>query len=52
MKESKAINLSPSDSTSGSAADFKYSMKGKVVSMTYLGKGSIRKEIGRILQED
>jgi F0F1-type ATP synthase beta subunit len=42
MKEGK-------DSTTA-AADFKYSMSGKVISITYLGTGSIHEEIGRILR--
>jgi hypothetical protein len=48
MKESKQITLSSSGSTA--AADFKYSMSGKVISITYLGMGSINEEIGRILR--
>jgi hypothetical protein len=49
MKESKQITLCSSDSTTA-AADFKYSMQGKVISTAYLGAGSIHKEIGRILR--
>jgi hypothetical protein len=49
MKESKAITLGSSDSTTA-AADFKYSMRGKVISITYLGAGSIHEEIKRILR--
>jgi hypothetical protein len=49
MKESKQITLGSSDSTT-IAADFKYSMRGKVISITYLGAGSINQEIGRILR--
>ena len=49
MKESKQITLGSSDSTSA-AADFTYSMQGKVISITYLGAGSIDKEIGRMLR--
>ena len=48
MKERKEITLGLSDSTA--AADFKYSMSGKVISITYLGAGSIHQEIGRILR--
>jgi len=48
MKEGKAITLRPSDSTT--ATDFKYSLSGKVISITYLGTGSINEEIGRILR--
>jgi hypothetical protein len=33
-----------------SAADFKYSIRCKVISITYLGTSSINKEIGRILR--
>jgi hypothetical protein len=32
------------------AADFTYSMRGKVISITYLGTGSINKAFGRILR--
>jgi hypothetical protein len=49
MKESKQITLGSSDSTTA-AADFEYSMRGKVISITYLGAGSIHGEIGRILR--
>ena len=48
MKERKEITLGLSDSTA--TADFKYSMSGKVISITYLGTGSIHQEIGRILR--
>ena len=50
MKEGKQITLGSSDSTSA-AADFTYSMQGKVNSITYLGAGSIHEEIGRILRK-
>jgi hypothetical protein len=50
MKESKQITLGSSDFTTA-AADFKYSMQGKVISITYLGAGSIHKELGRILRK-
>jgi hypothetical protein len=50
VKESKKITLGSSDSTIA-AADFKYSMQGKVISITYLGPGSIHEEIGRILRK-
>jgi hypothetical protein len=49
VKESKGITLSSSDSTT-TEADFTYSMKGKVISITYLGPSSIGEEIGRILR--
>jgi hypothetical protein len=49
MKESKQISLGSSDSTTA-AADFKYSMRGKVISITYLGP-SIDQEIGQILRK-
>jgi hypothetical protein len=42
--------LGSSKSTSITAADFKYSMRGKVISITYSGTSSINKEIGRILR--
>jgi hypothetical protein len=42
------IALGLSDSTA--AADFKYSMSGKIISITYLGTRSIHQEIGRILR--
>jgi hypothetical protein len=45
MKESKAITLRWSDSTSV-LADFKYSMRGKVISITYLSGSSIDKKLG------
>ena len=48
MKERKEITLGLSESTA--VADFKYSMSGKVISITYLGTGSIHEEIGRILR--
>jgi hypothetical protein len=50
MKESKQISLSSSDSTIA-PADFKYMMRGKVISITYLGAGSIHEEIVRILRK-
>ena len=50
VKESKQITLGSSDSTAA-PADFKYSMRGKVISVTYLGQGSIHEEIGRILRK-
>ena len=49
MKESKQITLGSSDFTT-TATDFTYSMQGKVISITYLGAGSIHEEIGRILR--
>jgi hypothetical protein len=48
VKEGKQITLSSSDSTT--STDFKYSMSGKVISITYLGMSSINEEIGRILR--
>jgi hypothetical protein len=48
MKEGKEITLGLSNSIA--TADFKYSMSGKVISITYLGTGSIHEEIGRILR--
>jgi hypothetical protein len=48
LKEGKQITLSSSDFTT--ATDFKYSMSGKVISITYLGMSSINEEIGRILR--
>ena len=50
MKESKQISLGSSDSTTV-PTDFKYRMQGKVITITYLGAGSIHKEIGRILRK-
>jgi hypothetical protein len=50
MKESKRITLGASDPTTV-ATDFTYSMQGKVISITYLGCGSIHEEIGRILRK-
>jgi hypothetical protein len=50
VKESKQITLGSLDSTTATA-DFKYSMRGKVISITYLGAGSILEEIGRILRK-
>jgi hypothetical protein len=49
VKESKQITLGSSDSTC-TTTDFKYSMSGKVISITYLGTGSIHEELGRILR--
>ena len=49
MKESKQISLGSSDSTT-TAADFKYSMSGKVISITYSGPGSVDQDIGRIMR--
>ena len=49
MKENKQITLDSSDSTTN-AADFTYSMRGKVISITYLGTGPIHEELGRILR--
>jgi hypothetical protein len=50
MKQSKQISLSSSDSTTA-PTDFKYSMLEGVISITYLGSGSIQKEILRILRK-
>jgi hypothetical protein len=49
MKDSKQITLGQSEATSA-AEDFKYSMRGKVISITYLGSASIHEEIGRIMR--
>jgi hypothetical protein len=49
VKESKKITLGSSDSTA-TQADFTYSMQGKVISITYLGAGSVQKELARILR--
>jgi hypothetical protein len=49
MKESKQITLGSSDSTTD-AGDFRYSMQGKVISITYFGAGSVHEGIGRILR--
>src|SRR5580693_3339497 len=48
MKEGNQITLGLSDSTA--TADFNYSMSGKVISITYLGTGSIHEESGRMLR--
>jgi hypothetical protein len=50
MKESKQITLGSSESTTV-PTDFKYRMQGKVITISYLGTGSIHKEIGRILRK-
>ena len=42
--------MGSSELTSSTAPDFKYSMRANVISITYLGTGSIHKEIGRILR--
>ena len=47
-KNGKEISLGLSESTTSS--DFKCSMSGKVISITYLGAGSIHEEIERILR--
>jgi hypothetical protein len=49
MKEPNAITLNSSDSTS-TPADFKYSVHGKVISITYSGPGSVNQEIVRIMR--
>jgi len=49
VKESKKITSGSSDSTTA-AADFTYAMSGKVISITYLGAGTIHEEIRRILR--
>jgi hypothetical protein len=43
VKEGKQITLSSSNSIT--ATDFKYSMSGKVISITYLGMSSINEEV-------
>jgi hypothetical protein len=48
MKKGKEITLVCR--TPPQRADFKYSMSGKVISVTYLGTGSIHEEIERILR--
>jgi hypothetical protein len=48
VNDGKEIILGLADSTTG--ADFKYSMSGKVITITYLGAGSIHEKIGRILR--
>lgn len=45
MKEVKQITLASLDSTTV-ATDFKYTMSGKVILITYLGTGYIHQEIG------
>jgi hypothetical protein len=50
MKESKAITPGGSSDSTTTTDDFKYSMRGKVISITYLGSGSINQEIARILR--
>ena len=42
--------MGSSDSTSSTAMDFKYSMRAKVISITYSGPGSVSQEIGRIMR--
>ena len=49
MKENKQITLGSSDSTTV-PEDFKYSMQGKVISITYSGTDSINEKIERILR--
>jgi hypothetical protein len=49
VKESNKITLGSSDSTT-TAADFTYSMQGKLISITYLGASSIHEELARILR--
>jgi hypothetical protein len=46
----KARKQSTFSSDSKGAADFKYSISGKVISITYSGPGSINQEIGRIMR--
>jgi hypothetical protein len=50
MKESSQITLGSSESTT-SATDFTYSMRAKVISITYSGTGSINDKIERILRK-
>jgi hypothetical protein len=50
VKQSNAISLRSSEETTV-PEDFKYSMRAKVISITYLGTSSIDKEIGRILRK-
>jgi hypothetical protein len=49
VKESRQITLGSSESTNNTA-DFTYSMRGKVISITNSGPGSINQEIGRIMR--
>jgi hypothetical protein len=51
VKESRQITLGSSESTSGTATDFTYSMRAKVISITYSGEGSINEKIERILRK-
>lgn len=50
MKKTRQITLGSSEST-GAPADFTYSMRAKVISITYSGEGSINEKIERILRK-
>jgi hypothetical protein len=45
MKQSKQISLGSSNSTTV-PTNFKYRMQGTVITISYLGAGSIHKELG------
>jgi hypothetical protein len=47
MKQGKEITLK---SDAATTSNFTYSMQSKLISITYLGPGSIHEEIGRILR--
>jgi hypothetical protein len=51
VKKSRQIALGSSESTGSTAADFKNSMRGKVISITYLDASSINEKIERILRK-
>ena len=42
--------MGSSELTKSTATDFTYSMRAKVISITYSGTGSINNELGRILR--
>jgi hypothetical protein len=52
MKKSRQISLGSSESIGSTATDFTYSMRAKVISITYLGTGSIHIEIRAHNEED
>jgi hypothetical protein len=51
VKKSGQITLGSSESSSSTAAGFKYSMQAKVISLTYSSEGSINEKIARILRK-
>ena len=51
MKKSRQITLGSSELTKSTATDFTYSMRAKVISITYSGPGSINDKIERILRK-